>query len=191
PVQLLLKIGLDQVELAVHLLQASGRSDHPAVVPEITLDLPGNRRAGVCRETRALAGVIADHRLHEAHPRHLDQVVPFNAATRVPPGDAIGNVEIQQHRLLLQPSTLTEAWATGAGSQDGLGQRLPFVAGGFSGGVNRGGRSLKGERRHRAVRSRTRTEMAPLLDHSVGLRLKHQSSAATTPNPTTPEPGST
>ena len=129
----------------------------------MALDLPGYRRPGVRRETRAFAGAIADYCFQECQPSDLDQVVAFDAATGIPCGDAIGKAQIEQQHLLLEPSTLIGVRAAGAGGQDGFGEFLLFSAGGLDRGLNRAATPWNPPPALSRRRARIVAELAPLM----------------------------
>ena len=150
-----LKVRLDRAQLGMELLEAARWPDHPAKVPEVALDLASDRRGGVGRKSCALAGVEADPSLEQSDPAHLDQVVPVDASTCVPCGNAVRKAEIQQHHFLLQPAALVDATGSGELGQEGLGERMALVEPGFVAAViGEWGPGISKRRHHDSVQER-------------------------------------
>src|SRR5699024_2587058 len=85
--QVLHQSDLMLAQLQLDLLQPAWWSDRPHRVPEVALDLPGDRGYGIGDEGASLARLVATDRLAEAESTDLHEVVPVDSTAPVPRGD--------------------------------------------------------------------------------------------------------
>ena len=77
-------------EPQVQFLEPPRDLHRPAVVAEVAPHLPHDRGDGERDEIRTGVDVEPDHRVDQAHPRHLDKIVARLAPALEPPGDVVG-----------------------------------------------------------------------------------------------------
>ena len=77
----------------MQFLESAGHLDRPAVVPEVPSDLAHDGRHRERHEVRPGVDIEPDHRIHQAHPRDLDQVVAGFSTPVEAAGDVVGQRE--------------------------------------------------------------------------------------------------
>jgi hypothetical protein len=84
----------------MELLDAPWHPHRPALVPEVSLQLPRDRRGRERGELQASVGVEALHRLDETHQRHLTEVVERLAAVQEPAREELRQTEVMLDELV-------------------------------------------------------------------------------------------
>ncbi|MDR7327520.1 hypothetical protein J2S44_007770 [Catenuloplanes niger] len=101
--QPLCQFGAGPGDVQTAFLHLTGQVHAPHPVPEVPLELAGDRGVRVRREVAAPARVISIDGFHQRQSGHLAQVVEMLATVAVPGGEAVCEGQIASQDLLTQP----------------------------------------------------------------------------------------